>query len=393
MSAMTRRLRASMVVGVLMLAGVAACGGSETPTASPTTPSTPSTTMTPSPTPSSAPESQLTGPTVVVVRELSDGSRVLVAYDLDDGTARQLTTLEGDCHPTVDATGTSVVVAHITTPDGASCVRGAYVDSVGTSHLVLIDLATGDRQVLTEQREGVMDLWPAWNRAGDGWVYFKRRDSVAHTTGLWRVDPSTGEVQEVLSGEGMYWAHFAVEPGGRSIWVSLQPCQFDEAIPCDESSVNEAAAPAQFTRLDLTTGSISLHPFDNGGSGSIYDVAWTPDGGWFAYARKEGLYPYTARLLITRWPDGTPRTLLTMPPDEGATTAWHQLNQVGWHPDASVVVLQDMVLSKKTAEPSSFQVPEERILVVDTANSSAFPIGPASVRDLSFDVWAPPATS
>jgi hypothetical protein len=374
------------VVGLLALAGAAGCGGSDTPTATPTTPSSPSTTTPPSTTPS--PESGLAGPTVVAVRELPDHSRVLIAYDLDDGTTRQLTTLEGDCHPTVDATGTSVVVAHITTPDGASCARGAYLDTVGTSHLVLIDLTTGERFALTKPRDHVMDLWPAWNRAGDGWVYFKRGDFNAHTSGLWRVDPSTGEVEELLH-EGMAWARFALEPGGGSIWVSSPPCWFDEAIPCDESSVNEAAAPAQYTRLDLATGSISLHPFDPG-EARIDDVAWTPDGAWFAYTRIEGPHPRTAKLLITRWPDGTPRTLLTLPPDEGATTTWHQLNQVGWHPDGSVVVLQDMVLSQKTAEPSSFQEPEERILIVDTADGSAFPIGPPSVQDLSFDVWAPP---
>jgi len=348
----------------------------------------PSTTTTPSPTLSLTPESGLTGPTVVIDRELSDGTRVLVAYDLDDGTTRQLTTLDGeDRTPAVDAAGTSVVVADYPVPPNDPEPTNA--DHLVTSHLVLVDLITGERQPLTEQKEGVTDFNPQWNRAGDGLVYFTRGDGRAHTAGLWRVDVSTGEVEEFLNGAAVAWGGFALEPGGDSIWVGFPPCWFDKAFTCP----TEASHPAQFTRLDLTTGSVSRHPFKGDSRWPAGDVAWTPDGAWFAYTRNTCGYPPCPELLIKRWPDGAPRTPLTMPVGEGATTTYHQFGQVGWHPDGSLVVLADFQFSCPTAETlEGCRLSESRILLVDTANGSAFPIGPASVDDQSFDVWAPPAT-
>jgi Tol biopolymer transport system component len=375
MSAMTRRLGASMVVGVLVLAGVAACGGSETPTATPTTPSSPATTTPPSPTPSPTPESRLTGPTVVIDRELSDGSRVLVAYDLDDGTTRRLTTLESqDRTPTVDAAGTAVVVANYPVPPNEPEPTSA--DHVLTSHLVLVDLSTGGRRTLTEQKDGVAAQSPQWNRVGDGWVYFTRADYTAHTSGLWRVDPSTGEVEEVPNGAGVPSGRFALEPGGRHV-------RADNPNWTDDNGTQHAGLA---WRLDLTTGSISLDPFDDGEAGSIGDMAWTPDGTWLAYTRSSDA------LLIERWPDGTPRVLLR---EEASSTAIHLVGEVGWHPDGSVVVLQDTRLSWNTAEHPEGAEPDQvrqQVLLVDTTDGSATPIGPASVHDLSFDVWAPPAT-
>jgi hypothetical protein len=116
-------------------------------------------------------------------------------------------------------------------------------------------------------------------------------------------------------------------------------------------------------------------------------MAWTPDGTWLAYTRNSD------ELLIQRWPDGTPRVLLR----EGATsTALHLVGEVGWHPDGSVVVLQDTRLSWNTAEHPEGAEPDrvrQQVLLVDTTDGSSTPVGTASVHDWSFDVWAPPATS
>jgi hypothetical protein len=366
MSAMMRGFSTAVVVGLLV--GAAACGGSDTPRSTRTTTVTPSTSVTISPTP----ESVLDGPTVVAVRQLPDRSRVLVAYDLDDGTTRQLTTLDREDHPTVDAAGTSVVVEQYT---GTANLR-PWVTSGTASHLVLIDLATGSRRALTAQKAGVLDQWPAWNRAGDGWIYFQRSVPAIRTSGLWRVDPSTGEVEEVPHGSGVFGERFVLEPEGRTAWVWAGWC--DEAGQCGGS-----------WRLDLTTGSISRHPFDKVVGG---DVAWTPDGTWFAYSENGCGVPTCPVLRDEQWPDGKPRTLLTMPPDEGTTATWHVFGQVGWHPDASVVVLQANRFSWTIAEEADPSLLEQRIMLVDTADGSATPIGPASVLDQSFDVWSPPAT-
>jgi Tol biopolymer transport system component len=372
MSAMTRGFGAAIVVGVLALAGAAGCGGSDAPSATRTAPSSASTTTSPSPTPSPTPEAGLSGPTVVAVRELSDGSRVLVAYDLDEGTTRELAPLEpGDYYPTVDVAGTSVVVASYgekPSPDA----------EYAPAHLVLVDLATGERRPLTERKDEVTDSDPQWNRAGDGWVYFLHGDP--HTAGLWRVDVNTGEVEEVLNGAGVFWGGFALEPGGGSIFVGSPLCWFDKTSPCP----SETGFPAEFTRLDLATGNVARHPFKGDSRWPIGDVAWTPDGAWFAHTQNRD------ELLIKRWPDGTPRTLLTLPVYEGATT-WHSFGDVGWHPDGSLVVLADSRLAYDSTQQYKYgQLRGRRILIVDTADGSAFPIGPASVQDLSFDVWSPP---
>jgi Tol biopolymer transport system component len=322
---------------------------------------------------------RVAGPTVVIDRELSDGSRVLVAYGLDDGTTRQLTTLDGeDRTPTVDATGTSVVVANYPVPPNDPEPTNA--DHLVTSHLVLVDLTTGERQPLTEQHEGVADQSPQWNRAGDGWVYFTRSDYNTNRVGLWRVDPRTGEVEEVPNGAGVLAGAFAVEADGRHV-------RADNPNWTDDTGTQHAGMA---WRLDLTTGSISLHPFDNGEPGSIGDVAWTPDGAWFAYTQDTCGYPPCPELLIQTWPDGTLRSLLR---EEATSTTLHLVGDVGWHPDGSIVVLQDTRLSWNSAEHPDGAEPDQvrqQILLVDTADGSSTPIGPTSDSDLSFDVWAPP---
>jgi hypothetical protein len=367
MSAMTRRLGASMVVGLLALSGVAACGGSDTPPSTRTTTVAPSTAETPSPTP----ESGLTGPTVVAVRELPDDSRVLVAYDLDDGKTRQLTTLQREDHPTVDATGTSVVVEQYTgTEDPRS-----WIQSGTASHLVLIDLTTGARRELTSQHSGVFDRQPSLNRSGDGWVYFLRSGPGVQTGALWRVDPGTGDVQQVPQGavqeapNGAGISQFVLEPGGESAWV--------QAGWCREAGQGCGGA----FRLDLHTGAVTPHPFDPVMSGNL---AWSNDGAWLAYSSNLGGAPGWPELTITPWPGGEPRTLLKM--SEGAAL----FGQVGWHPDGRTIVLQTR--SNALSEDSE-PTPWQRILLVDTEDGSSTPIGPASVSDQSFDVWAPPATS
>ena len=376
MSAMTRRLGTSLVVGMLALADAAACGGSETPRSTRTTTVTPSTTATPAPAPSPTPESALTGPTVVAARQLSDDSRVLVAYDLDDGTTRELAKLQREDHPTVDATGTSVVVEQYT----GTRWHPWREDGTG-SHLVLIDLTTGARQELTTEHSGVFDRQPVWNRTGDGWVYFVRTadaGTASSTPALWRVDPSTGHVQRAPQAADVPVTVFVLERDGQIAWVSAGWC--DEQGYC--------GGP---WRLDLTTGDHTRHLFDPRDEGAL---AWTPDGHRLAYTEHSGGVPCNAALKVTDWPNGTPLTLMSTEPDKtGATTTWHVFGQVGWHPDASVVVLQANRLSWNTPKDSQITPLEQRILLVDTADGSTTAIGPASVNDLSFDVWAPPATS
>jgi len=173
-------------------------------------------------------------------------------------------------------------------------------------------------------------------------------------------------------------SQFVLEPGGHTAWV--------EAGWCDAPDSGCGGA----WRLDLRSGHVVRHPFDPAVGG---DLAWTADGAWLAYSENGCGVPTCPVLLIKRWPDGEPRGLLSMPPDEGTTATWHAFGQVGWHPDASIVVLQANRFSWNMAEAAEPLLLEQRILLVDTTDGSSTPIGPASADDLSFDVWSPPATS
>ena len=165
----TRHLHGGGVVGAGRGSRVRRLGD---PRSTRTTTVSPWTTAPQSTTPSPTKEPVLSGPTVVAARQLSDDSRVLVAYDLDDGTTRELATLQREDHPAVDATGTAVVVEQYTGPPDAALQ--SWRETGTGSHLVLIDLTTGARRELTAEHSGVFDRQPAWNRSGDGWVYFLR---------------------------------------------------------------------------------------------------------------------------------------------------------------------------------------------------------------------------
>jgi hypothetical protein len=376
MSAVTRGLGTAIVVGLVALVGAVGCGGSETPRSTRTTTVAPSTSVPPSPTP----ESVLAGPTIVAARQLSDDSRVLVAYDLDDGTTRELAKLQREDHPTVDATGTAVVLEQYTgAPDPAA---QSWRETGTGSHLVLIDLTTGARRELTPEHSGFFDFEPSWNRSGDGWVYFLRSGPADKTTpyvietpALWRVEPSTGDLQKVPqvpqgtvheSDKGASMLQFVLEPGGHTAWV--------EAGWCDAPESGCGGA----WRLDLRSGHVVRHPFD---PPVTVNLAWTPDGAWLAYSANLGGAPSWPELTITPWPipanwgadmpGGKSRTPLRMP--EGARS----FGQVGWHPDGSSVVLQTNI----------------GLLLVDITDGSTTQISPASADDQSFDVWGPIAAS
>jgi len=200
----------------------------------------------------------------VLVRQLPDRRRFLMAYDLASGWTRQLVALGRDDRPTVDPTGISGVMETSTGP-----LTGPSSAPAGTaSHLELIDLVSGVWSPLTPATEGVFDTRPVFNRAGDGWVYFLRSDSASHgeTAKLLRVDPNTGAVQAVL-GSGV--GQFALEPGGLTALVYAGWCLADGS--CGGA-----------WRLDLSTGRFVVHPFDPVLEGAL---AWTADGSWFAHTQ------------------------------------------------------------------------------------------------------------
>jgi hypothetical protein len=105
---------------------------------------------------------------------------------------------------------------------------------------VLVDLATGASRSLTPEKAGVFDA--------------------AEASGLWRVDPVGGDVEEVPGGTDVSQA--VLEPGGRTAWV--------ESSRCDDTGQCGGA-----WRLELETGTATRHPFDLTVGG---DLAWTPDG-------------------------------------------------------------------------------------------------------------------
>jgi hypothetical protein len=365
---MTRKVPSSLwvvsmtaiAVAVGCLAGCSQERPSTAPSPSPTSSRTWSSTP---PSPSTSPaEPGLTTDSVVFARERLDGSRFLMAYGFESAQTRTLVAIGRADEPTVDPTGTAVVVSvytgRITQPDLS------WAQSGTGSHLVLINLDDGSRRALTRKVKGVFDTSPAWNRAGDGWVYFLRSER------LLRVQPDTGQLQRVPHGNGI--SQFVLESGGKTAWVYSRWC-----FPGDGCGGE--------WRLNLVTGAVRPHTFRAVVGG---DVTWSPDGTWVAYAPNACGVPSCPALYVQRWPDGRRHAVLEAPNANTVPQKWTVFGTVGWQPDNARVVLQTTRLSWADRPYGEVKLLGQRILLVDRTDGSSIAIGPRSVRDQDFDVWS-----
>jgi hypothetical protein len=350
-----------VVAGSLVSCSPDQPGASTSPSPTTSSASTASSTPSSSPTPSPT-KVGVAAPSVVFEREVLDGGRFLMAYDLGTGKVRTLAPIGRDDQPTVNRAGTGVVV--VTHTGRVTNPNTPWLQSGTGSHLVLISLVDGSRRPLTQTVKGGFDSSPTWNRAGDGWIYFLRSGR------LMRVRAGTGQVEPVPHGDGV--SQYVLEPGGKTAWVSARWCGSPQC------------------RLNLVTGAAEPHSFQAAVGG---DVAWSPDGAWLAYAPNMCGVPSCPSLYVQRWPDGRRRTILNAPQTDGVPKKWALFGVVGWQPDDERVVLQTTRLAWTARPGSKVKLLGQRILLVDRTDGRSRPIGPRSVWDRTFDVWSPPVES
>ncbi len=222
------------------------------------------------------------------------------------------------------------------------------------SHVVLLDLATGERRTLTPPPTRWSDWKPDWSLDGQ-FVYFVRyRSDRRHQ--LMAVDPATGAVSEIAGAEQV--TSYALEPDGRHAWVSYSA---------------PSGLPAGFRRLDLQTG--RLHRYDGhrefpaASDVELSEPAWSPDGlalAWAFNGSDQSGVLSTQTLNQVRY-----RLRFVGPP---RSTAW----QARWLPSGRQV----LVLVGQSYRTSVL------MLVAPGAKATAVPL-PDGVAPLSLDVWTP----
>jgi hypothetical protein len=363
-------LGTALALSVAVLAG---CGSTDETASSPT----PTLTVSPTPgdpappkTPKSDSPPPLDHASVVIVRELPDGQRRLVAYDFTTAQTKDLVALSRDENPAVSPDGTHVVVER---------ANGPWRDPITThwlaksgSRLVLINLINGDETQLTPIVEGTRAQTPQWNRH-DGWIYYITSTPTTgntRTTHLIRLQPDTGQTQPVPHGRGVI--DFTIEPNGRHAWVST-------FWRWPDSPTRGGA-----WRLNLNTGKTSLlglHGYQGG------DVAFTPSGNRVAITANVE----SGWLSVAPWPDGW-----SPPPD-----AWWRarviyqgpslttFGDLGWQPNASHVVLQSEHGRMNAKLTHLLPVDGWYVSLIDRRTGDRTDITPPGAADTSFDIWWP----
>jgi dipeptidyl aminopeptidase/acylaminoacyl peptidase len=124
---------------------------------------------------------------------------------------RQLTTYPGgDGSPAVSPDGR--LVAYTTG------INDPRYDAFGTSHLAVIPIEGGERQVLTGDLDRNVSS-PVWDRDGRGIVVSVQDEGDAHVA---RVDLETGTVERLIGGE-LQASNWHVGPDGRVVAVISRP--------------------------------------------------------------------------------------------------------------------------------------------------------------------------
>jgi hypothetical protein len=371
----TRAVAAAGTVVALAMGVLLGCGGSDEPApGGSSTTTSPSSSASPSVrTPTPTLQNPLQQPSVVIVREVPGGERMLVAYDLTDGTTDELVTLSRDEDPTVSPDGTQVVLVRANGP-WRDPVTNAWQSKSG-SHLVLIDLVDGSERMVTPRSYRTKRLSPQWN-GEDGWVYYLEQ---AGRDPIWlmRVNPETGETERVPSGRGI--TGFTLMPDERYAWV--------RATLLRKMTIKGAC---EAWRLDLTTGQVNLHRAHVCEADSL---VWSASGDRLAFTGT--LFDEGSLLYVAPWPgswrrpqqqSGPPasRRLYEGPGRPGSSGNF--FGSVGWTQDDRAVVLASR---HATWGPSGTSPTFDRwyVSLIDRRTGVRTDITPSGIADTSFGVW------
>ncbi len=359
----------------LSAAVLAGCGGADEPASSPTS----SITVTPTPSPSRTTKTPapLEDASVVIVRELPDGQRRLVAYDFTTGLTKDLVSISRDENPAVSPDGTQVVVERANGPE-RDPITNHWLAKSG-SHLVLISLIDGDQQVVTPIAPGARVHTPQWNRF-DGWIYYTVSTPApgkTRTNHLMRLRSDTGQTQRVPHGRGVF--EFTLEPDGKHAYVHT--LWHWPSMPNWGRRIRGGA-----WRLNLETGHVSLHALQ--AYEYFGDVSWTPSGSRVAITHNVE----SGWLSVAPWPDGwspppqinqgRAREIYFAPP---LTT----YGDLGWQPGGSQVVLESERGHMNPRQTRLLPVDRWYVSLIDRRTGERTDITPPGVADTSFDVWWP----
>jgi TolB protein len=235
-------------------------------------------------------------------------------------------------------------------PDGASL---AYVyRGTNFSDIFVTDARGASHARLTDSQSTILDdndwnFRPAWSPDGSQIAFVSDRKTTYPT--LWLMSAADGTRQRsiptpgivVQSMDAISWS-----PDGSRLAVTL----FGNAGPSQIAIVPTDATRRESSRV-LTDG-----------PGGALDPAWSPDGGWIAYAAREG---YGSEVFASR-PDGSDTLRLT---NEAAL-----LRSPTWRPDGQQLAF----LSSKTGW---FEV-----WVMDVSSSASGALVGSSPRQLTRDL-------
>jgi len=176
--------------------------------------------------------------------------------------------------------------------------RADYKENRALTHLVLIDLKTRAKRVLTPDRKSVQR--PVWSPSGDR-IAFMSAGGEKKTPQVWVLPADGGEAERVTDAERGV-GEFAWSPDGRRIaYVTEDEAPNQKAIDAHDDAF-DVTQEAWTVRAAAQPSHIWLIPAHGGkahrltsGAWSVSDVAYRPDGRAIAF---------------TRAPDGSPNTLL-----------------------------------------------------------------------------------
>jgi len=192
----------------------------------------------------------------LVFSGLSQGYSNLYAIDLESGESRQLTdSREADLHPSFSPDGSTI--AFVTESGGGSDLVNLHFHGY---RIGLLDLATGDVQIVAATEGGATNINPEWTRDGQGLYFISNRTGIAN---IFRVELATGamsKVTDLFSGVSGYTAlspafsvarnadrliFAAYERNGFNIYSLTEPAALaGTAIPMEELAAVDTVVPA-----------------------------------------------------------------------------------------------------------------------------------------------------
>lgn len=328
-------------------------------------------------------EFRTTQPRILYIGWEGESTSQIFVADVDGGEPAPLTQAPAD------------VLDFAVSPDGAQVVYSVYRNTTGTDLWIMRGSGQNQRQLLACADAACSA--PVWSPDGQRIIYERRNiptpGAPPGPPRLWWLDVTTGETVPVfadsqLLGLGAQFssdgAHLSyVSPADQAIQVYnledgsgiLIPSQMGSPgvwRPNDKQLV--------FTNIQLTDDQWSVHlltvdteteavlSLSGEGNAEVDDStpAWSPDGEWLAFGRKQPRTPMGRQLWLMR-ADGSQTHALTDDPDV------HH-GPFAWSPDGRFLLIQQYNLSELYAQPTIWLLNVETNEKRQIANPGSQPV-------------------